>query len=205
MLDQNTDRMWYVIGAVIIGAAIIFILNGTMPDLFASVGGTFTNKTEQVTNDINELSMADGIDSVQRKNKVVNGEVEKSVLNLAMTEYDDKGVATEQYIYYDLSEILNPSTQYTFSFDYKSTANIASIEAFFLGHTPENTRRVLKNTNGEWIHESYTFMTHDPTVNPTTPWWTGNKVRFDNNFSKTKEPSILWVKDVSVIEVIKTK
>lgn len=48
MLDQNTDRMWYVIGAVIIGAALIFILNGTMPQLFASVGETFNKKSEDV-------------------------------------------------------------------------------------------------------------------------------------------------------------
>lgn len=41
MLDQNTDRMWYVIGAVIVGAALIFILNGTFPSLFASVGESF--------------------------------------------------------------------------------------------------------------------------------------------------------------------
>lgn len=27
MLDQNTDRMWFVIGAVLIGAAIIFAAN----------------------------------------------------------------------------------------------------------------------------------------------------------------------------------
>ena len=49
MLDQNTDRMWYVIGAVIVGAAIILILNGTMPQIFASVADTFSEKTEDVT------------------------------------------------------------------------------------------------------------------------------------------------------------
>ena len=38
MLDQNTDRMWYVIGAVLIGAAIIFGMNTLMPEAFASVG-----------------------------------------------------------------------------------------------------------------------------------------------------------------------
>ena len=38
MLDQNTDRMWYVIGAVLIGAAIILGMNTFMPSAFASVG-----------------------------------------------------------------------------------------------------------------------------------------------------------------------
>lgn len=56
MLDQNTDRMWYVIGAVIIGAAIIFIMNGTMPELFASVGETFENKAKETTEMIDATS-----------------------------------------------------------------------------------------------------------------------------------------------------
>ena len=43
MLDQNTDRMWFVIGAVIVGAATIFIANGTLPDIFASVTESFNN------------------------------------------------------------------------------------------------------------------------------------------------------------------
>ena len=41
MLDQNTDRMWYVIGAVLIGAAIIFGMNTLMPNAFASVSESF--------------------------------------------------------------------------------------------------------------------------------------------------------------------
>lgn len=48
MLDQNTDRMWYVIGAVLIGAAIIFGMNTLMPGAFASVGGMFENFIENV-------------------------------------------------------------------------------------------------------------------------------------------------------------
>ena len=47
MLDQNTDRMWFVIGAVIVGAAIIFIANGTLPTLFASVSDSFEDGVEK--------------------------------------------------------------------------------------------------------------------------------------------------------------
>lgn len=57
MLDQNTDRMWYVIGAVILGAAIILILNGTAPELFASVGDTFSTKTEEVTQIVDHMAV----------------------------------------------------------------------------------------------------------------------------------------------------
>lgn len=56
MLDQNTDRLWYVIGSVLIGAAIILLLNGTVPDLFAQVAGTYEEKTGEATNAIEYLS-----------------------------------------------------------------------------------------------------------------------------------------------------
>lgn len=57
MLDQNTDRMWFVIGAVIVGAAIIFITNGTIPEIFASVTESFqgaSNTAIAVMEDIGE-------------------------------------------------------------------------------------------------------------------------------------------------------
>ena len=38
MLDQNTDRMWFVIGALVIGAGIILGMNTLIPEAFASVG-----------------------------------------------------------------------------------------------------------------------------------------------------------------------
>jgi len=58
MLDQNTDRMWYVIGAVVVGAAILLLLNGTVPDLFAQATGTYEEKTEDVTHQLDNTSIA---------------------------------------------------------------------------------------------------------------------------------------------------
>ena len=55
MLDQNTDRMWFVIGAVIVGAAIIFIANGTLPTLFASVADSFEESSAESTAVIDEM------------------------------------------------------------------------------------------------------------------------------------------------------
>ena len=43
MLDQNTDRMWYVIGALVVGAGIILLANKAMPEIFASVTDMFSN------------------------------------------------------------------------------------------------------------------------------------------------------------------
>ena len=56
MLDQNTDRMWFVIGAVIVGAAIIFIANGTIPELFASVTESFEEAAGEATNVMEEIT-----------------------------------------------------------------------------------------------------------------------------------------------------
>jgi len=48
MLDQNTDRMWYVIGAVLIGAAIILGMNTLLPNAFASVSHNFTSLLDEI-------------------------------------------------------------------------------------------------------------------------------------------------------------
>ena len=61
MLDQNTDRMWFVIGAVIVGAAIIFIANGTLPTLFASVSDSFEESAHKGTELIGEIHPMSGI------------------------------------------------------------------------------------------------------------------------------------------------
>ena len=56
MLDQNTDRMWFVIGAVIVGAAIIFIANGSLPTLFASVSDSFEESSAKATEVVEDMS-----------------------------------------------------------------------------------------------------------------------------------------------------
>lgn len=43
MLDQNTDRMWYVIGALVVGAGIILLANKAMPGVFANVSDRVMN------------------------------------------------------------------------------------------------------------------------------------------------------------------
>jgi len=60
MLDQNTDHTWYMIGAVLVGAAILLLLNGTVPDLFAQVAGTYEEKTEEATASADEIGVNTG-------------------------------------------------------------------------------------------------------------------------------------------------
>lgn len=52
MLDQNTDRMWFVIGALVIGAGIILLANKTMPEVFANVTKQMKNITNSATDEI---------------------------------------------------------------------------------------------------------------------------------------------------------
>ena len=53
MLDQNTDRMWYTIGAVLIGAAIIFGANSLFPSAFASISYNFESTIAQFSDNDN--------------------------------------------------------------------------------------------------------------------------------------------------------
>lgn len=69
MLDQNTDRMWFVIGALIVGAGVILIANKTMPEIFANIAETFYSASESFT----EMRW-DGITT----NFVVRGETKQS-------------------------------------------------------------------------------------------------------------------------------
>ena len=46
MLDQNTDRMWFVIGAVIVGAGIIALANLLFPKMFEDISTSFKGAIE---------------------------------------------------------------------------------------------------------------------------------------------------------------
>lgn len=64
MLDQNTDRMWYVIGALVVGAGIILLANQFMPELFAKTGNTFDGVSNSAIDDINnEFGMNNVLDA----------------------------------------------------------------------------------------------------------------------------------------------
>lgn len=57
MLDQNTDRMWFVIGALVVGAGIILLANKTMPEVFASVADSFEKATGKATDVVDDFDV----------------------------------------------------------------------------------------------------------------------------------------------------
>ena len=76
MLDQNTDRMWYVIGAVLFGAAIIFGMNTLMPNAFASVGDMFESVTNSTSSLVDDLAIDRNMIDIE--NVVVNRRVRET-------------------------------------------------------------------------------------------------------------------------------
>lgn len=131
MLDQNTDRMWYVIGAVLVGAAIILIANGALPDVFASVADSFEDASEnamEVVEDLkpntraNLLSQYEHIEMQGGHKLRLDGTVVKSggdeFLRFANIE--------------DIIETYGPEQTYTLSFDMKSldTSNYDKVRVY---------------------------------------------------------------------------
>ena len=64
MLDQNSDRMWYVIGALVVGAGIILLANKTFPQLFAKTSEAFGGVSNAAIEEINnEFAMHNVLDA----------------------------------------------------------------------------------------------------------------------------------------------
>lgn len=58
MLDQNTDRMWFVIGALVVGAGIILLANKTMPEIFASISKSMNDTVNTSVDEIDKELIA---------------------------------------------------------------------------------------------------------------------------------------------------
>ena len=122
MLDQNTDRMWFVIGAVIVGAAIIFIANGSLPTLFASVADTFKNAS------VEALHIIDGLQEelVDVEYHVYPAVSEPHNGYVDMSKYNQTGEIIIQHdagvdgVYMMVDDLeLKTNTEYVFSFSFQ--------------------------------------------------------------------------------------
>lgn len=120
MLDQNTDRMWYVIGAVLVGAAIILIANGTLPQMFASVTDSFEGLVDEVsgfssdTKDISEQEWVNGMYDITYSANSPEGKVTFSLWDVYPSVYttvDAIPVEDVKSITIELHEELNESAQ----------------------------------------------------------------------------------------------
>src|SRR5699024_6209529 len=90
MLDQNTDRMWYVIGALVVGAGIILFANKTMPEVFANITKTFKDTTDEVTSEVGMIGSKDALH---------NGMVNKTYYRKGYVSISDGQLIENSYRY----------------------------------------------------------------------------------------------------------
>lgn len=70
--------MWFVIGALVVGAGIILIMNKTFPQLFASVVETFEEKADNTT------QVVDGIYPITYENELMNSDFSNGLYGWAV-------------------------------------------------------------------------------------------------------------------------
>ena len=150
MLDQNTDRMWFVIGAVIVGAAIIFIANGSLPTLFASVADTFEGASEasqEVIGDIhpNTNEFPDGLRAY--RGAQLNFRNYPEILVVRTTGNNDG-------VYFDSNQYEADSV-YELTFEFKRTAGeLLHMNGHAQGFWDDSTYYLDGVEHGSW-HNSY--------------------------------------------------
>ena len=119
MLDQNTDRLWYVIGAVLIGAAIIFGMNTLMPEAFASVSDNFNLITSTIGKNINMYGKRKELIKVytlsDMRNATPNQKVEKLTDNSVILSPDDRLYGG----FYFTSDVYEAGKSYVLTFDFQ--------------------------------------------------------------------------------------
>ena len=117
MLDQNTDRMWFVIGALVVGAGIILLANKAMPEIFASVAETFSEQTEQSTEVVESIVPRVNLLSEYQHLTIRGGELLRKDGTMS------SGKDSEFLRYADLAPIFerfDTDQTYTLSFEVKS-------------------------------------------------------------------------------------
>src|SRR5699024_8856545 len=125
MLDQNTDRMWYVIGAVLIGAAIIFGMNTLMPEAFASVGSSFNDVIDVISNNVKNIAEEDNPNNLLDLNSIRNHSAAthkiKSNINLGRY-YEVRSSSNVSGIHFGPKENLTIGETYKVSVKVRSTS-----------------------------------------------------------------------------------
>ena len=125
MLAQNTDRMWVVIVAVIVGAALIFIANGTLPTLFASVSDSFEESADKGSEVVAGISPNIGINNLYNEDTVVVETLGNSRVSYIRNDMNGFTItsssATDERIKLRLNNIIPTSGQYLVQFDIRTS------------------------------------------------------------------------------------
>ena len=188
MLDQNTDRMWYVIGALVVGAGIILLANKTMPGVFANVMNSFSDLTEKSTHGVNQIGLGENVldddasGVADNKQTITWMSWDRYLYKLRMSEYD-----------------IQPGDTFTFSFYVENPTRDVSAylqvrDETLRKYTQSHYANVIKA--GESGYTTLTWTVPPMTVTgdrgfdttPTAPIWFYASIRDVNNGSdETRE------------------
>lgn len=162
--------MWYVIGALIVGAGIILLANKMMPQVFANVTGTFESITNNALDDIGTQGT-----TVFKPNLIINPNkisvfsnnhglgvsvpmTDENQLYYRVTPNADKMVSTYWLDFYGNDSIfyeeMIPGKKYTASVDVRIP--VAGMVSFY----NQQGRQEVKVIN-KWVTLSHTY-TYDP-------------------------------------------
>lgn len=139
MLDQNTDRMWYVIGALVVGAGIILLANKAMPEIFASVTDSFEKVSnsakggvEEVQNSIPRPNLLDnsGGSALHNVRRYYASDVVEEDGKLALA-YRNNGNIIQ---FYTPDKQLEKGETYTFSFYAKGSRDMVFNSFLYINH-----------------------------------------------------------------------
>ena len=185
MLDQNTDRMWYVIGAVLIGAAIIFGMNTLMPNAFASVSGMFEDMTDNGTLMMQSNIYTGNMDDYKPKSVPLSEYKLASDDDFEMMFTSDKyeqALEHFRYIgsddYVIIPDVIHgvPVTEYSFMFDQKASpvkgvaSNNINVESMWNMFSRSKSRSVdlshlntsnVKNMNNVFAYSNISHVNLD--------------------------------------------
>lgn len=137
MLEQNTDRMWYVIGALVVGAGIILLTNKFMPEIFANVSNSYQSKTLDIAYEIQSHDSDKTSDGVNLLKESMITAFQSKVDKTKYATTGDLILTTTNNLYSGIQLAkadlpLEPNTAYTLHYSYQKVSGVLTT---FGGHT----------------------------------------------------------------------
>lgn len=140
MLDNNTDRMWFVIGALVVGAGIILVTNKAFPEVYASVLNQYESLTNQGVKDTKNIKVyANLLTPEEEKTEWISNYEFLRTVNLA-----------------PIADSMDKDQHYTLRFDIKSldTSQYNKVRVYTQN---SQSQRYLLAVDGWTRREDWTF------------------------------------------------
>ncbi len=159
MLDQNTDRMWYVIGAIVIGAAIIAMGLNIFDESFKSVENNYAELTALTEGNISSsfLDFESRLPGALRIDRDESGVRFENTDSIDMfVDYESNGTIDDGNYYRGL-RIDRNMMRYSDNTSYKILFDYVVLDGDLLsfgGHMPSNYELVSLTLDGVVVESS---------------------------------------------------